>query len=87
MWRQGRGGEPVEGNPWHGGRAMEMGHAALALKVAEHNSSGVDAMARQGFSWIEHPGKAAAPGRGGKGREEAESTCTHRMGRKRQVSE
>jgi hypothetical protein len=63
-----------------------MGSVTLALKVAERNSSSAYSVERRGFSWIELPGEAAAPRRGGKGREEAGSTCTHRMGRKRQVS-
>jgi hypothetical protein len=86
MRRRGRGGEPVEGNPRYADRATTTGGAALALKVAERNSSDAYAVERRGFSWIELPGGAAAPGRGGKGREEAGSTCTHHMGRKRQVS-
>jgi hypothetical protein len=80
MRRRGRGGEPVEGNPRHAGRAMATVGTALALKVAERNNSGAYAVERRGFSWIELPGEAATPVRGGK-REETGSTCTHRMGR------
>jgi hypothetical protein len=86
MRRRGRGGEPVEGNPGHAGRATARVGAALALKVAEHNNSGAYAVEQQEFSWIELPGEVVAPVRGGKRREEAGSTCTHRKGRKRQVS-
>jgi hypothetical protein len=68
---------------------MVTGGTALALKVAARNSSGADTVEWRGFSWIELPCEAAVPGRGGKDtrrREEAGSTCTHHMGRKRQVS-
>jgi hypothetical protein len=55
----------------HGGRVTATGVAALALEVAERNSSGAHTMERRGFSWIELPGEAATPrkeGRQGKGR-------------------
>jgi hypothetical protein len=52
MRRGGRGGEPIEGDPRHGGRATTTGGATLALIVAEHNNNSADAMQRRGFSWI-----------------------------------
>jgi hypothetical protein len=66
MRRQGQGGEPVEGNPRHVDRATASGGAALALKVAECNSSNAYTVERQGFSRIKLPSETATPGRGGK---------------------
>jgi hypothetical protein len=68
MRRRGRGGEPVEGNPRHAGRAMATMGTTLALKVDECNNSGAYTVERRGFSWIELPGEAATPVRGGKGK-------------------